>query len=451
MKRLLRGALLVLVVFLLIMPLLATACGNGEETPTATLAPTATKVATPTPTKAATPTPTQGAATPTPTQAGSTAVEVPIGVMAMTTGAQAAAGTAAARQVELVVSDINQTGFMVGNTLCKFKLVMDDYAYDSAKAVSVIRKHILQDGVKFEMALGSAGIVAAQPYTEEAKVLLFTGATGGSYVGPQFPLSFCPAGTYEATTPVCMRYIQQKYPSYKKVYNAIIDMELTRKTQRQITEPALRYLGYSIVGSEFYPMTTSDFYPIIDRILAAKPDIVVDASSQVLTKQLRDRGFKGIIYEGGTVVPVSFSQFVGGSPNMDLVFYPAINEQDPSLPAAMKDWIARYNAKYGEYPQGGSFYVMPALYSLAQAMTLAGSYTDTAKVAKALEDGKFTCPLGEIDYGGIELFGVNHIAGPPTVLNQFLNGVATVVQTVPADDALDYCLQIYAAIGGRPQ
>jgi ABC-type branched-subunit amino acid transport system substrate-binding protein len=444
-------SLVVLVVFLLIVPLLGTACSKEEVTPTST--PTSTNVATPTPTKVATPTPTQSTTTttPAPTQSGLKTVEVPIGVMAMTTGAQAAAGTAAARQVELVVEDINQTGFMVGNTLCKFKLIMDDYAYDSAKAVTVIRKHILQDGVKFEMALGSAGIVAAQPYTEDAKVLLMAGATGGSYTGPQYPLTFCPAGAYEASTPVCMRYIQQKYPSYKKVYNAVIDMELTRKTQRQITNPAMRYLGYQIVGEEFYPMTTTDFYPIIDRILAANPDIVVDASSQVLTKQLRDRGFKGIIYEGGTLVPVSFSAFVGGSPNTDLVFYPAINERDPSLPAAMQDFIARYNAKYGEYPQGGSFYVMPALYSLAQAMTLAGTYADTAKVAKALETGTFTCPLGEIKYGGAELFGVNHIAGPPTVLNQFLNGVSTVVMTVPADDAMDYMLQIYAAIGGRPQ
>jgi branched-chain amino acid transport system substrate-binding protein len=449
-KKLLKVALSVLIVLLLIVPLLATACGKEEVTSTATPAPTSTQGATPTPTKAATPTPTQ-AATPTPTQTGVAAVEVPIGVMAMTTGALAPQGINAARQVELTVEDINKTGFMVGNTLCKFKLIMDDYGFDSAKAVTVIRKHILQDGVKFEMALGS-GITQAQPYTEEAKVLLFTGADGSNYIGPQWPLSFNPATCYEAKTPADIKYIHDRYPSYKKVYIAVIDLDLTRVTGRQITAPVLQYFGYSIVGNEYYPYTTTDFYPIIDRILATNPDMVIDATSQVFTKQLRERGFKGIIYEGGPVVAASFSTFVGGAPYTDLVFYPAINEYSPSLPSALKDFIARYNAKYGEYPQGGSFYVLTALYSLAQAMTLAGSYTDVYKVAKALETGTFTCPLGTIKYSGADLFGVNHMAaGLPIIMNQFINGQSVQVGVTESDDALALMAQIYASIGGRPK
>jgi branched-chain amino acid transport system substrate-binding protein len=451
-KGLFKVALVVLVVLLLIVPLLSTACGKEEiaSTSTPTSVPTATKVATPTLTQAAaSPTPTK-VATPTPTQAGATVVEVPIGVLAMTTGSLAAAGTAAARQVELAVEDINKTGFMVGNTLCKFKLVIDDYGYDAAKAVTVVRKHILQDKVKFEMVLGSAGIPAAQPFTEEAGVLLFTGGEGSNYIGPKYPLSFNPAGCYETKTPVCMKYLVERFPSAKKLYYATVDLELTRTTTKTVTMPALQYLGYNVVGQEFYPYTMTDFYPLIDRILAAKPDIVLDAANQVLTKQLRDRGFKGIINEAGTVVPESFSKFVGGSPYTDLVFYPAINERDPSLPAAMQDFVTRYNARWGEYPQGGSFYVVTALYSLAQAMTLAGTYTEPKKVALALESGRFSTPLGEMDYSGAELFGVNHMAGPPTVFNEFINGVATVVMSVPADEALNYMKKIYDAMGGKP-
>ncbi len=162
-------------------------------------------------------------------------------------------------------------------------------------------------------------------------------------------------------------------------------------------ESAFTAQGGTIVGKETYTSKDTDFSAILAKVKSAKPDIVYLPDYynivNLATKQAKE---KGII-----------APFMGGdgwdSSDLDLAaadggFY--TNHYSPTDPRAeVQNFLKAYGAKYnGAVPDALACLAYDATNLLLQAITEAGTTTDTDKVKTAMEKISFNAVSGAITF-----------------------------------------------------
>jgi branched-chain amino acid transport system substrate-binding protein len=221
-----------------------------------------------------------------------------LGELQPLTGYAATWGLTFHRGFEIAIDDLNSAGgIKVGNEKYRIELISYDTKAKPSEAKAAAERLIFKDGVKFILGpCVSPTTLAVQTVTEPNKVLIFDSAAAKEATGADKPYSFMPYFSVPARTDAVIKYIRKVHPEAKRFAIMNPDVESGR-TDYEVEKHFLNVYGFEEVSSQFYPMDTKDFYPILSRLLAQKPDVISlgnSFGSPTILKQLGELGYTGV-------------------------------------------------------------------------------------------------------------------------------------------------------------
>jgi branched-chain amino acid transport system substrate-binding protein len=390
---------------------LAPACGNGDEE------------ATPTPGPGVTPTP---GVPPTPTGEVKT---LKIGFIGPLSGPGAPWGVPYVTGAEWAADRINEAGgFKVGNDTYMIKIVSCDDKGISSGDVECATKLVYEEGLKYIVGpIGQTGVAPIRDTLNDNKVF---NSDVGAYLDlvPEYPyriLSF-PLGWDNNWIRTFVTMVLERHPEIKTI--AYINDERSwgdwHVSELQVAEE----FGLEVVAAEAFQFGTTDFYPILTKIVAKNPDALNMESSQpgnmaLIIKQARELGYKGIIFAPNGVLPEFLIPITGVEAAEGFLNNQA-DYTDPVWPeesrALYQDYVTRY-PDLSMYTTTLAAFVSVNVY--VKGIQQAGT-TDTEAVAAAFDDPNFTFDFfgNEVKFGGRETFGVNRVFPFPNAFSVITNG-----------------------------
>jgi branched-chain amino acid transport system substrate-binding protein len=356
------------------------------------------------------------------------AKEVTYGAVIPLSGPAAPWGIAMQNVWQMLIDKINSAGGMtVSGENYTWKLVAYDSAMDPSKTVSAVNRLISRDDAKFICILDGGLVQAVQPITERKKVIVMALATPGKdYINPKNPFTFM-YGMDAMTAGILYPWIE-KNTDVKTVALLHPDM-WTGKVTADLTRYGISLTGLRIVYDEFADQAATDFFPVLTRALATKPDFLAVANwdpavGALLIKQARELGFKGPMHLVTPDIPTL--KEVAGWQNCENIFLDPYTDQPNST---MKDFKANYIERYGEDqwpgPVAYSMYDYPGWFTKAIVATQS---FDTTKIVQYIEAAKLKSIWGEpARMGGKNYFGIKRVPLYPVYIGQIRDGKVKMV------------------------
>jgi len=361
-----------------------------------------------------------------------------IGLLGPLSGGAASYGVELMRGAELRVEEINKAGGLkVGADAYRIKLVSYDHKAQAADTATATNKLIFQDKVKYIIgnAVG-ATCNAAQTITEPNKVMFAFVCWGTNNLAPEKPYSFrSMLSQWELTEPF-YRWVKENHPKIKRVA-AISPNDTSGKDTNTAVVKALKALGFEVAADEYYERGTKDFYPVLTKILAQKPDMIDVAAAPpgeagLILKQAMELGFKGAKGWTAGINPFTIIS-VAGREAAEGVWSPAnINVKGDHVSAAVRKFGETYEKRYGEVPGAIAVANYAAFDVFTQAMQKAGSI-DTDRVLAVITKEQFQTVWGPLALGGKETYGIDRQFLYPLVISEVRQGkVVDIAQVLPA-------------------
>ena len=315
-----------------------------------------------------------------------------IGVAGPMTGDQSKMGTDFRNGVSLAVEEWNAKGGVLGK---KIEIIVGDDQHDPKQAVSVANK-IVNDG-----AIGiighfnsSCSIPASDIYNRGSLPMISPGSTN-----PQFTEK-----GYKGVFRVCGRDDQQG-----KVGADFINSQLKVKKVAVIHDKTTYGQGLAdefkkALGDKveiiFYGgiiQGDKDFKGVLTTVREKKPELIffggIYPEMGLLVRQSRELGMNTPFMSGDGSIDPKFIEIAGAqaAEGTYLTFSP-----DPRNIPSAKDFISKYNAKFGELGPY-SIYAYDAANIMLAAIKEANT-TDGAKIIEKLHALEFTGAVGKIKF-----------------------------------------------------
>lgn len=339
------------------------------------------------------------------------ACELKVGAVGPMSGPAAQWGLGMQGAMVLAAAEANKEGGLkVGDQTCKVTVATYDAKYTADGAAAGANAFASQD-IKFIFGpVGSPEMTGIKPVAARNGQLVFGDSFAKDAIGPKWPTVFHvgpgPSGWAAQVVDVAVK----NFPIKSVALIAPNDQGGTDIA----SVDADVYKAHGIAAKEeYYQRGTTNFAPIITRMLAEHPDAVDTASSPpgdagVIVKQLRQAGFTGPIGRLGGPGTEEIIRVAGGIDVLkDFYYYEVVPLQDPKV-MAIRD---EYKTLVGSDPPENTNLMnwTPAARMLLKAIAKAGTITDTKKVAEALatlppEDAN----LGKGIWTGQKFFGINH-------------------------------------------
>src|SRR5262249_51985823 len=360
------------------------------------------------------------------------------GVLGPLSGGAASYGVELVRGAEMKADEINKAGGLkVGNGVYHIKLVSYDHKALAADAATAANKLVFQDKVKYIIgnAVG-ATCNAVQTVTEPEKVLFSFVCWGTANLGPDKPYSFrAMLSQWEVAEPF-YRWVKEKHPQVKRVA-LISPNDTSGKDTNTAVVKALKGLGFEVAADEYYERGTKDFYPILTKMLATKPDMLDVAAAPAgeggpILKQARELGFKGA--KGWTAGTNPFTIIgVAGKEAAEGVWSPTnINVKSDFVGATVRRFGEEYEKRYKEVPGVIAVANYAAFDVITKAMQDARSL-ETDRVLTALTQKPFDTVWGKLVLGGKDTYGIDRQFLYPMVISEIRDGkVVDIAQVLPA-------------------
>ena len=207
--------------------------------------------------------------------------EVRIGILADQTGFMSPQGKSIEKGVRVAESEINETGGIQGK---KLRLFFADGATDPPIAAQRAKELIERNNVDVVVGTtSSATTLAVLDVTTKAKIPLI--------YSPHGECKTCMPGAAEAVNPFVygsgwtermaagsmLKYLKDEMfadietPSVYFVGGDYVYPRSTNAYAKTVAEG----LGFEVIGDEYSPTSTSDYSPVIRRILEAEPDLLI--------------------------------------------------------------------------------------------------------------------------------------------------------------------------------
>jgi branched-chain amino acid transport system substrate-binding protein len=336
--------------------------------------------------------------------------EVKLGAMGPLSGPAAQWGLAMEGAAILAAAEANQNGGVkVGNQTCRVSVLPFDTKY-TAEGAAAGANQLISQGVKFILGpVGSPEVTGVKPVAARNRVLVLANSYAKNAIGQQWPLVFhIGPGPSEWADPI-VKAAKAKFGIKSVVVVAPNDQGGTDIAS--VDAEVYKANGIQAI-EEYYQRGTTNFAPIITRILSAHPDGVDTASSPpgdagIMVKQLRQAGFKGPIGRLGGPGTDEIARVAGGLDMLrDFYWYEVVPTEDPKVRAISE----QYRKLVGkEPPENTNLWLwVAAPRMLLKAIERAGTASDTTKVAEALRAMPVKDPdLGEGKWTGQKFFGIN--------------------------------------------
>lgn len=315
--------------------------------------------------------------------------KVKIGFLSALTGLETILGETQLNCFKLAVDEINASGGAGGREI---EYVVEDDQTTTKGAIEKARKLLSQDKVNVIIGLiASLEHVAVRSVTTPAKrLLIYTTYYEGGVCEKYFVATGqVPNQQIEPMTKWLTKNVG------KTVYVLGSDYIWPRKSTEAV-EAAFQVNGGKMVGAEFFPFGTQDFGPALEKVKAAKPDMVwimvAGADCVTALKQYRSFGMTPQLVSHGLDEIYSFAHpdLTAGSISNQAYFMGLDNPKN-------KEFVASYQKFGADKPInaiGEAAYDAAWLYALAVAK--AGS-TEDDKVIAALGQVDFEAPQGHVN------------------------------------------------------
>ena len=357
-----------------------------------------------------------------------TDTEVTVGQLHSGTGTMAISGTGAIQAEQLAIDQINAMGGILGR---KIKVIKEDGASDWPTFAEKSKKLLINDKVAAVFGCWtSASRKAVLPVFEKENGLLYYPTF---YEGLEQSKNVIYTGQ-EATQQILYgldwAQKEKKAKSYFLIGSDYIWPRTSMKIARKHVE---NFQKGKIVGEEYYPLGSTNFGSLMNKIKLAKPDCiftaVVGGSNVAFYKALKAAGITGDKQLLLTLAVTEVEMTGVGGENF-AGFYSSMKYFQSLDNANNKAFVAAFKAKYGkdavigDVTQAG--YLGPWLWKAA--VEKAGSF-DVDKVVAASETG--TIDLKTAPEGYVKLDKNHHLWSKSRIAQGLPDGTFKVVSESP--------------------
>jgi len=293
-------------------------------------------------------------------------------------------------------------------------------------AVAATNK-LLQAGVKFIIApIFIPNFMATGPISEEAKVLRVLPASIDPLLfGSPSRYSFDGEATHYGA-PYVYDKLKSIYPKLKRV--AIIRPDDPGfKFPADYTVKEIEKRGMEVVAHEVFKVGSEDFYPILTKVLAQKPDSIELFSSIIpwtkgVIEQARELGFTGPITSIAHVGDVNqLKNAVNPKYAYDL-YLAGPDVMSPKMPAIIREYAKLVEKSSKSKMDFVHVLALQALWIIVQGIEKAQSF-DTDQVTAALESmPKVETPYGPGRFVGKDIIGNNRLLLKDIPFTRILKG-----------------------------
>lgn len=344
---------------------------------------------------------------------------IKIGVVQPLTGSVAYNGTSVVNGAKLAAEEINKAGGVLGSQL---ELVVEDGVCNPAKSVSAAEKLIQRDKVPVLVgAFCSSATLAVMPLAENYKIPLVTGVSSNATLTEKGNTWFFRACETDALQAKAFAKILAEDLKLKRLAYLGVNDDFGRGAVESF-EHYMKDLGVETVAKDLFEHGTTDFYTVLTKFRAAKPDgVFVAAETQdgsIFVKQSKEIGLDTKIFGVGSWATPDFMRLAGDAAEgiYAAVSY-ASSLQSPKNEAFVKAYQARYNEPPGKYGAAG----YNVINIIAQAIDRAKE-ASPAKIRDALEKTDYEGPNGHFQFDtkhqayGFDLLLVRLEKGKPVVV-----------------------------------
>ena len=308
-------------------------------------------------------------------------------------------------------------GVKIGGKSYKIEFVGYDNEYDAAKARTGATKLIKEDGVKFVMMLGGDTWPGVQRIAEREGMLFSTLLP--SDLSPDSKTLLAPCEVHPIYNVTGVEWLAENKKNLKTVAICAQDDSLGKPSVATYLA-AFEAVGIEVVGKpEFFDPATTDFAPVMTKLLAGKPDILCLDTCYAdyvhpLCEQAFQQGYKGQIISCTAdfyqkIIEKTSKAFMEGFifqfPDFD---DPALNSKDVNF-VKPNEFYAEYVKRFGAKEWSAVSWEYASIMDLwADAATRAGS-AEPAAVLKAMKaGGTGKHAFGTAKWWGKELFGIDN-------------------------------------------
>jgi branched-chain amino acid transport system substrate-binding protein len=334
--------------------------------------------------------------------------EMKLGAMGPMSGGAAQWGLAMLSAAELAAAEANQEGGVkISGKNCKVVVVPYDSKYTADGAAAGSNALAAQDIHVIIGPVGSPEATGIKPVAARNEQVAWNAAYAKNSLETKYPLMFHIAPGPAAWADAVIKRAMKEFPMKSVALIAPNDQGGTDIAS--VDAEAYKANGVTTT-EEYYQRGTTNFAPIVTRVLATKPDVVDTASSPpgdagVIVKQLRLAGFTGAIGRLGGPGTEEILRVSGGLEVLqNFYWFETVPTADPKVRAIDEE----FRKLLGKDPVGGSsmWADLPAARMTLKAVNIAG--TDDAKmVAAALRSMPVEDPnIGKGAWGGKKQFGI---------------------------------------------
>lgn len=324
---------------------------------------------------------------------GAQAQDIKIAVQGPITGSEATFGAQMKAGAEKAVADINAKGGVMGR---KLVLTIADDKCDGTESTSVANR-VAGSGVAFVVGsyCSSASIPASNVYAESKIVQISPASTNPKFTDQRpGPGIYRVCGRDDQQGPAAASYILKNFAGKKVAF--LHDKSTYGEGLALEAQKAYVAGGGKPVLSDSFNKGDTDFSALVSKLKAAQVDLVYTGTYHTeagnLLKQMRAQDLKATLMAGDALVSEQFWTIAGIAGEGTLMTFSPDPAKDPKNAAIVKAFT---DAKI--VPEGYVLYTYAAVQAWADAVTSAKSL-DFAKVTKALDDGKFSTVIGEVDF-----------------------------------------------------
>lgn len=336
-------------------------------------------------------------------------------------------GLAAQKAITVKQKEVNgRGGLNVGGEKYKIEIIWEDDKYNAAAGRMAAEKLVNRDKVKFiHGSQSSAVILAVQPITEPNKILFLVNSYAKEVLTPDKPYTFRMVLTSNEILQGMYPWLNKTYPNLKNV--AFVEPNdasgwSIEKDCKRIAEQN----QFQVVFSQFYERGTSDFYPLLNKLIVQKPDFIdftgaPPGDQALIVKQLRELGYKGKTFSGTTLDPLEFCK-IAGVQNAEGHISNTHDLLGAYTTEGQKKYYDDYMAIHGKPfdPVTPKYHLY--LDILVQAIEKSGSL-DPTQVKETMEKmEEWHTIFGAAKFGGKEHYGIKRQIVTPVYISEIVNG-----------------------------
>ena len=337
-----------------------------------------------------------------------------IGLISSVTGPMAPAFKSELVAATPAAELINQKGgITVNGQKYNIEMVTADDQSSPPGAVAAANK-LLQDGIKFIISpMFVPNDMAIAPICEEAKILrVCPNRADPTTFGPPNKYSFnAEASTFNI--PYVYAKLGTLYPKVKKVAMIWPD-DPGSKVYADMTVKEIKRRGLDLVFNETFKIPTEDFYPILTKALAQKPDEIqclfsILPFAKGTINQSRELGFTGPINAVASFGDTNMLKDMIDPKYAYDICHASPDVTSPKMLPIVKELRKLVEAETKEKFNFDHVLTLQALMVIVQGIEKAQSF-DTDKVVATLETANsIDSPYGKGKFAGKEIVGQNRL------------------------------------------